>query len=300
MRKDAKYVIFAGVCASPDNKSPRNLQTHLQPIVDELVALFPGVEHPNTGEIMRVLLAQTTLDFQGHCKSLNRVQASAARSCFKCECVGTNIDGTNKITYPGFRCFLSADHPLRSDPAFGPPCTDSPPQSLTMDSLESDVNDMMSLANSSETWGCRLPGQRRDNDERLLDGIVERTGQHYGIPEMWRIPGFEMASDSVADLMHFLAGNVMRIVKALKGQHKPTMNQNNQTPGYAAACSAVRAEHVAIQLSPAAQTRCDQKFLEVVRASPGGSLSRQRLPFQHTGACVCVCVSRADKLKRTK
>ena len=83
--------------------------------------------------------------------------------------------------------------------------------------------------------------------------------------------------------MHCLAGDMMRIVKALKGQHKPTVNRKNNTPGYAEACAAIRAEHASIQLSPAAQARCDKKFIAVVRASPGGSLSNGRLPFQHTG-----------------
>jgi hypothetical protein len=276
-------MIFAGVCASPANKSPRNLQTHMQPTVDELVALFPGVEHPDTGEVIRALLAQTTLDFQGHCKSLNRVLASAARSCFKCEMVGTNIQGTNKITYPGFRRFLSADHPLRSNPAFGEPCIENPPPPVVMTTLQDDVNRMILLADASNTWGCRERGQHRDLAERQLDQIVERTGQHCGFPELWRVPGFDMAPDSTADLMHCLAGDMMRIVKVLKGQHKPTVNRKNNTPGYAEACAAIRAEHASIQLSPAAQARCDKKFIAVVRASPGGSLSNGRLPFQHTG-----------------
>jgi hypothetical protein len=187
--------------------------------------------------------------------------------------VGTNIQGTNKITYPGFRCFLSADHPLRSDPAFGQPCTDNAPPPVMMTTLQDDVNRMLSLANASNTWGCRLPRQHRDSAERQVDKLVERTGQHCGFPELWRVPGFDMASDSVADLMHCLAGDMMRIVKTLKGQHKPTLNRSNNTPGYATACADIRAEHASIQLSPAAQARCDQKFIAVVRASPGGSLA---------------------------
>lgn len=276
-------MLFAGVCASPQTMSPPNLQTHLQPVVDELLQLWDGQQNPENGDTVRVLLGQNTLDFQGHCKLMNRVQASAARSCFKCEMVGENVAGSNKITYGGYRRFLSEDHPLRTDPDYGPHCLDGPPPPLDMVDLQNEVVTMMESVDASQTWGCRNRGQHRDMFERQADDIESRTGQHYGLVELWRVPGFRMSSDSIMDLMHGVAGVVQRMVEMLKGKKAPKLDGRNQVPGYRDACLSIRAEHAAIKLSDASQVRCDRKFLDIVRASPGDAFAPSRCPFQHTG-----------------
>ena len=60
--------------------NPLNMQTHLQPTVDELIVLFPGVRHTELDLYFRVLVAQLTLDYQGHAKVNNRVLAAGARA----------------------------------------------------------------------------------------------------------------------------------------------------------------------------------------------------------------------------
>jgi hypothetical protein len=264
--------------------SPPNLQTHLQLVVDELLELWPGEHNSENGDFVRVRLGQNTLDFQGHCKLVNRVQASAARSCVNCAMVRHHVIGSNKITYGGYRHFLSEDHPLRSNPDYGEPCLDGPPPPVDMADLQNEVVSMMACVKESNTWGCRTRGKRRDTAERQADDISDRTGQHYGVVELWRAPGFLMSSDSVLDLIHCIAGILQRLVGMLKGEKAPKLNKRNGDPVYRDACRAIQAEHAAIKLSNASQKRCDAKFLDLIRAFPGDTFARGRRPFTHTGS----------------
>jgi hypothetical protein len=83
--------------------------------------------------------------------------------------------------------------------------------------------------------------------------------------------------------MHFVAAIVKeRVINTLKGEDKPA-HTKDRSPAYDAACEAIRDEHEAIRLLPAAQARCDERYKDVIRATPAGTFSAQRLPFQHTG-----------------
>jgi hypothetical protein len=158
MRKDPKYMIFAGVSASPKNRTPKKLQTHLQLPVDELIDLFEPIQHPTLALLFRLLIAQTTMDYQGHCKFLNRVEAAASHASFKCDQVGTTALGTNKITFPNFRQWLPTLSSTRTDHEYGPACHAPPPAPIDLVSRTSDVDDLMGAIQNSHTWGGTPPG----------------------------------------------------------------------------------------------------------------------------------------------
>lgn len=118
LRNQPRHMILCGLVPGP--KAPKNINTYLKLLVDELLILDgPGkrVRDASVGDVftMKGRLCMMVTDYRGQAKVNCQKGSGATQGCMKCEIRGQGAEDSIKKVYLELRRFLPSDHPFRND-----------------------------------------------------------------------------------------------------------------------------------------------------------------------------------------
>jgi hypothetical protein len=194
VRIASDMLILVGIVPGPNK--PRNLNTYLKPLIDEILINDSSpslVFDAATGEHfrLRVGLHQAIGDHPGQ-GEMTMQATSGVDACTKCDVEGVSVPGAPA----SLKCFLDARrdlpplHPLRfNKDLFGSEELRGPHSARTHEGLKQLA--LVVQRNRSE-FGAR-PGSVDDVAKQLCMS---------GYSELFRVPGFDVVEDISIDIMH--------------------------------------------------------------------------------------------------
>lgn len=213
MRHQDSFMVLAGVI--PGRKAPKNLNTYMEPMVDELLHLYENgmLYHDpylNTPRRAYVKLLFTACDFPGHAMVNCMHKQGSIYGCHKCDLQGVvvkkDVGGTSRVLYQGF-AGLAASPPVL-------------PAKLT-DAIYRRRGG--AYAHLGEKHRARKADPTVPAKEKTMTALkkarMANCLQVHGRSQLARLPGFDMVEGALLDMMHTLQGIISgHIMPLLKGE----------------------------------------------------------------------------------
>ena len=197
LRHRAEFMVLAGII--PGKQAPKNLNTYMEPMVDELLRLYtkgfvyydPNLKTPRRAFVK---LLFTACDFPGHAFVNCMQKQASAFACHKCDIVGVvkpvNEGGTCRVLYGDFKGLARTPevkpHPL-TDAVYRQRAANF--ERLT-EQHKSDFLDAHKARSSKMTL------------TKLKEKKSDQCRQVKGLSQLARLPGFDMVDHTLLDLMH--------------------------------------------------------------------------------------------------